>query len=49
MIIDIEFSKYEYLTIQSGSAFAEILIYLCVFTFLLLAIMKLIKGFKNVH
>lgn len=49
MNIDFTFSSIEFLTIQSGSVMAEILIYACVLSFLILAILKAIKGFKNVN
>ena len=48
MNIDFTFSSIEYLTIQSGSVMAEILIYCCLLSFLILAILKAIKGFKHV-
>ena len=48
MYIDFTFSSIEYLTIESGSVMAEILIYVCVLSFLILAILKVIKGFKHV-
>ena len=48
MYIDFTFSSIEYLTIESGSVMAEILIYACVLSFLILAILKVIKGFKHV-
>lgn len=49
MNIDFTFSSIEFLTIQSGSVMAEILIYVCLLSFLILAIVKAIKGFKNVN
>ena len=49
MYIDFTFSSIEYLTIESGSVMAEILIYVCLLSFLILAILKAIKGFKNVN
>lgn len=49
MFIDFTFSSIEYLTIESGSVMAEILIYTCLLSFLILAILKAIKGFKNVN
>lgn len=49
MYIDFTFSSIEYLIIESGSVMAEILIYTCLLSFLILAILKAIKGFKNVN
>ena len=48
MYIDFTFSSIEFLTIESGSVMAEILIYACVLSFLILSILKAIKGFKDV-